>query len=256
MRRIATSLLALALATIIATPSLQARQGRGSQNSNTEQRTQSSNDRNDRNESGRRPDRNDNRNNRPNNGNNHYDRPNNNHYNNGNHYNNHYGSAPSCDHWPHFHRPVAPQHYHCGSRYPSFTTMLGVMIGSAIDASLYHLERNGYEIAGCSNDAIYLNNVYQMNYRWPDAVMYYDNHGCLTASRYIYATSGYNISRFMSLYNRLCNQYGYPVSTNNRDCLRSATWFGYDGTFITIDFTHGHTAHGSPCYYTTLSYGR
>lgn len=86
--------------------------------------------------------------------------------------------------------------------------------------------------------------------------MYYDNHGCLTASRYIYATPGYNISRFMSLYNRLCNQYGYPVTTNNRDCLRSATWFGYDGTFITIDFTHGHSAHGAPCYYTTISYGR
>lgn len=129
-----------------------------------------------------------------------------------------------------------------------------MVLGTAYNVSLSYLYNNGYSVAGYGNDAIYLNNVSQMNYNWPNAVLYYNN-GMLTSSQYIYSTSWQDTGRYNMLYNTFCNQFGYPASINNTGLNLSASWFGYDGRFVTIQYSPGYTANGMGCYYTTLTFG-
>ncbi|MDE5635231.1 MAG: hypothetical protein K2I52_02850, partial [Muribaculaceae bacterium] len=157
-------------------------------------------------------------------------------------------------HWPRYHRPTPPPRYVCHHHGPSFGSILGMVLGTAYNASLSYLYNNGYTVAGYGNNAIYLNNVSQMNYRWPDAVLHYNN-GMLNSSQYIHSSTWHDTSRYNDLYNSFCRQYGVPASVSNTGMVMSASWFGYDGRFVTIQYTPGYTASGMACYYTTLSFG-
>ena len=131
---------------------------------------------------------------------------------------------------------------------------MGMVLGTAYNMSLNYLYSNGYNVVGSGNDAIYLMNVSQMSYNWPNAVLHYNN-GMLASSQYIYSTSWHDMGRYNNLYNRLCAQYGYPASVNNNGYTVSASWFGYDGRFVTIQYSPGLAYNGTACYYTTLSFG-
>lgn len=174
------------------------------------------------------------------------------------HHHGHHGYRPAPpprhDHWPRYHRPTPPPHYVCRGHGPSFGSILGMVLGTAYNVSLGYLYNNGYSVAGYGNDAIYLNNVSQMNYNWPNAVLYYNN-GMLASSQYIYSTAWQDTGRYNMLYNTFCNQFGYPASINNTGLNLSATWFGYDGRFVTIQYAPGYNANGTGCYYTTLTFG-
>ena len=161
---------------------------------------------------------------------------------------------PRHDHWPVYHKPTPPPGYVYRGHGPSFGTILGIALGSAINASLNHLYNNGYQVAGYANNEIYLSNVMQMNYTWPDAVLYY-NGGHLSSSRYIYHSDYNTYSRYNSLYNTFINQYGMPGSVNNSGNSMSASWFGYDGRFVTISYAPGYASNGMYGYYTTLTFG-
>lgn len=161
---------------------------------------------------------------------------------------------PRHDYWPRYHRPTPPPHYVCHGHGPSFGSILGMVLGTAYNVSLNYLYSNGYNVAGYGDNAIYLTNVGQMNYNWPNAVLYYNN-GMLTSSQYIYSTSWHDTGRYNMLYNSFFNQYGAPVSVDNSGIGMRATWFGYDGRFVTIQYSAGWAANGSGCYYTTLSFG-
>nr|MDE7386448.1 hypothetical protein [Muribaculaceae bacterium] len=162
---------------------------------------------------------------------------------------------PPChSHWPVYHRPTPPPGYVYRGHGPSFGTILGIALGTAINQSLNHLYNNGYHVAGYANNEIYLSNVMQMNYTWPDAVLYY-NGGYLSSSRYIDYTTYHNPYRYNSLYGTLMNQYGMPASVSNSGSSMSASWFGYDGRYVTISYSPGYTANGTHCYYTTLTFG-
>ncbi|MDE6449955.1 MAG: hypothetical protein K2L41_07725, partial [Muribaculaceae bacterium] len=161
---------------------------------------------------------------------------------------------PRHDHWPRYHRPTPPPRYVCHHHGPSFGSILGMVLGTAYNASLSYLYNNGYTVAGHGNNSIYLNNVSQMNYRWPNAVLYYNN-GLLNSSQYIHSSTWHDTSRYNDLYNSFCRQYGVPASVSNTGMVMSASWFGYDGRFVTIQYSPGYTGSGMACYYTTLSFG-
>lgn len=155
--------------------------------------------------------------------------------------------VPFFGHW---HHPAPPPrwHYSAGAG-PVFSTILGVALGATLASSLNSLAANGYTVCNYGNDVVYLSNVPQMNLMWPDAAMYYNN-GMLCGSQFTYPTTYYDMSRYNALYNRFVRLYGAPVSTTNSGGVVSATWFGGDNRFVTIEF---NGSYGD--YYTTLSYG-
>lgn len=130
-----------------------------------------------------------------------------------------------------------------------FGTILGVALGTALGVSLTSLANNGYTVSSYGNDVVYLSNVPQMNYYWPDAAMYYNN-GMLYGSQFTYATPYYDMSRFNSLYSTFTAQYGMPVEYFTRGGITRATWYGAANRFVTLTF-----GLNSGNYYTTLSFG-
>lgn len=206
-------------------------------------------------------------------GNQHIDRPNNNYkpsnnkptnspkpnYKPGNHqpnFGHHTPPPPPAyhKHWPGYHRPTPPPRYVYGPHAPSFGSILGMVLGTAFNASLNYLYSNGYNVAGCAADAIYLNNVHQMNMAWPNAILRYAG-GLLASSQYIYSTDWNDASRYWSLFNAFNRQYGYPASVNNSGGTLSASWFGPGGRFVSLNYQRGYNNYGAPCFYTTLTYG-
>lgn len=148
-----------------------------------------------------------------------------------------------------------PRHYAYYHGFPTLNTILGVALGTAINIGINSLLTNGYTITGYGNDVVYLSNVPQLNYNWPDATMYF-NGGNLSASEFIYSTPYYNIDRYNNVYNRLISVYGtpynvVPYSTSGA----SATWWGPGGQFITLQFAPRYANNGSLRYFTTLSFG-
>jgi len=148
-----------------------------------------------------------------------------------------------------FHRPVPPPRWHYVSGGPTFGTILGIALGTAIGASLTALANNGYAVSSYGNDVIYMNDVPQMNYMWPDAALYY-NGGVLCGSQFTCPTAYYDMSRYNALYNTFIMQYGNPVSFTNSDGIISSSWFGPSGRYVTLSF---NSQYGN--YYTTLSFG-
>ncbi len=150
----------------------------------------------------------------------------------------------------HFCRPVPPPRWHYRSGGPVFGTILGVALGTAIGASINALVNSGYNVSSYGNDVIYLSNVPQMNYTWPDAALYYNN-GVLTGSQFTYPSAYYDMSRYNSLYNTFTAQYGMPVQTVNQGGIMSATWYGPANRFVTLSFNSQYGGN----FYTTLSFG-
>lgn len=107
----------------------------------------------------------------------------------------------------------------------------------------------GYTVASYGNNVVYLSNVPQMNYYWPDAALYYNN-GALCGSTFTYPSTYYDMSRYNALYSTFTSQYGVPVNTVNQGGVVSATWFGADNRYVTLEF---NSSYGN--YYTTLSFG-
>ncbi|MBD5180085.1 MAG: hypothetical protein HDT01_02170, partial [Bacteroidales bacterium] len=77
----------------------------------------------------------------------------------------------------------------------------------------------------------------------------------LASSQYIYSTGWNNTNRYWSLYNAFNTQYGNPASVSNQGGVLTASWFGPNGRFVTINYQGGYNNLGSPCYYTTLTFG-
>ena len=150
----------------------------------------------------------------------------------------------------HFNRPVPPPRWHYRGGGPSFGTILGVALGTALGVSINSLVNSGYNVSSYGSNVVYLNNVAQMNYTWPDAALYYTN-GILTGSQFTYPSAYYDMSRYNSLYNTFVSQYGMPVQTSNQGGLMSATWYGAGNRYVTLSFSSQY--NGS--YYTTLSFG-
>lgn len=161
----------------------------------------------------------------------------------------HYGYRHPVPFFGHYHRPVPPPAWHYRTGGPVFGTILGVALGTAISVSINSLINSGYTVSSYGDNVVYLQNVPQMNYTWPDAALYYNN-GVLYGSQFTYPTAYYDMSRYNNLYGIFTSRYGMPVQTTNQGGVMSASWFGAGNRYVTLSFGLNGGA-----YYTTLSFG-
>lgn len=154
---------------------------------------------------------------------------------------------PYHSHFYHHPRPIRPYHY----RPLDFILydFLGVTIGSSLAYSLDCLASHNYIVVGYDDNTVFLRDVYQLGYYWPDATFYYDG-GRLAASEYIYSTSYYSTSRYDRVYRSLVHRYGNPYRDGS-----AYAWYGNSG-YITLDLRTDYAADGSRRYFTVLTYGR
>lgn len=182
------------------------------------------------------------------------------------------GAQPAPKHEPHHHhmiappmrphrpkhiawsRPVPPPSWRPVGRIPTIANILGVAFGTSINLSLNYLFNNGYIVDGYGSDIIYLRNVNQMSYYWPDATLYYLDGG-LTRSQFLYSTGYSDMGRYNNLYNTFVSSYGVPVNIYNSNGSFSATWFGYNNSYITLQYSSQYTNSGHLRFFTTLTFG-
>ncbi|MBD5258132.1 MAG: hypothetical protein HDS52_05535 [Barnesiella sp.] len=150
--------------------------------------------------------------------------------------------------------PRPPRGWRPGRVYLTFSTILGITFGTAINNSLNYLFNNGYTVYSYGNNAVYLSNVNQLNLLWPDATLYYGASG-LDRGEFVYSTSYYDTVRYNDTYARLVAAYGAPVSTSYPSNGMQTCWFGNDGRFVTLQYMPMYGADGVQRYYTTLSFG-
>lgn len=122
---------------------------------------------------------------------------------------------------------------------------LGLTINSALD----YLYNGGYSVDGYGSHEVYLRNVTELNYNWDDATLYFSDGG-LVRSEFYDSSVGHRMTRYNNIFRKLTNTYGAPVSCGNN----SATWFGYNGDYISLQYTMLSTSSGYR-YFTILTYG-
>lgn len=187
-------------------------------------------------------------------GNNHYaPKPGSNHYHAPSHGHGHV-HRPHCPPPRPYHRPTPPPTFRPYHGCPVLRSVFGITFGTAINISLDYLYRNSYNVYGYGNDVIYLRNVNQYGYLWPDATLYYGSGG-LTGSQLMYSTNFYDRGRYNNVYRTLVNQYGSPISVQNISNGIIATWWGYDNQYVSLEFRPIYTNNGQLRYFTTLSFG-
>ena len=148
-------------------------------------------------------------------------------------------------------RPVPPHGYHHCHTAPVIHTILGITFGTLYNASLDYLYSKGYEIDGYADNTVYLRNVPEMGYTWPDATIYYDSYGRLASSQFIYSTSFSALGRYDRLYHTLSMTYGSPVSASWNGAHRETIWYGGDARgYVSLEYDYSGGR-----YYTILSYG-
>lgn len=141
-------------------------------------------------------------------------------------------------------RPVPPRGWRPVYRANLVGNILGLTFGLTVNTALDALYASSYSIDGYGANEIYLRNVTEMNYLWPDATLYFDNAGGLVRSQFYDSSFGYNPGRFNMLYNQLMNAYGSPASFSNGSNVLSATWFGYNGDYISLQYKPLYTPTG------------
>ena len=102
---------------------------------------------------------------------------------------------------------------------------------------------------------VYVDNVQMLNMWWPDAVLYFNNAGGLYASRFIYSSSGYDMSRYNIAYSNLVASYGAPVNVQNTGNGIETVWWGPGNQFIRLSYSPEYSNGGYLRYFTTLSFG-
>lgn len=168
-----------------------------------------------------------------------------------------YGVPPHRPHRPaprHFGRPVPPPAFRPHYHVTPLRAILGISFGTALNVSLNTLSCNNYCIDGYADNRVYLRNVRALDLMWPDATLFYTD-GYLASSSFSYSTPYYDNARYNSVYNNLVGLYGMPVATRNINNGWSATWWGYDNRYITLEFQPLYSAAGGLRYYTTLIMG-
>lgn len=151
-------------------------------------------------------------------------------------------------------RPVPPPAWRPRPHAPSISAILGITFGTAFNISLDYLFGKGYIVDGYGDNRVYLRDVNQFNYYWPDATLYYGNSG-LTRSEFLYSTSYPDMMRYNSLYNSLTGTYGPPVDYVTSGASVTATWFAPNRGYVTLQYAPQYSIGGALRYFTTISFG-
>lgn len=166
-----------------------------------------------------------------------------------------YYAPPANIYRPVYYTPIVPPRYTVvRPGIPTLGNVLGLAFGTFIDASINSLYNGGYNILGYQDNAIYLSNVNELGYMWPEATVYYTD-GLMSNTQFSYWTTTANASRFNSVYNTLTNMYGYPIQNNVANGVTTVSWWdGSNTAYITLQYGPGAAQTGRVYYYTTLTY--
>lgn len=157
-------------------------------------------------------------------------------------------------HFHGYHRPVPPPSWRPGPR-PLFSTVLGLAFGSAISAGIDALITAGYTVDGYYDNNVYVNDVVQLNMRWPFGVLQYNNAGYLVGSEFAYSSDWRDLNRYNMAFSRLSSLYGPPIQSSSQGGNLSSTWWGPGGQYVTLRFDYRAPMQGGKRFYTTLSFG-
>lgn len=150
--------------------------------------------------------------------------------------------------------PPVPRYVAVAPGVPSLGTILGLTFGSFIDAGINSLYNAGYNVTGYLSDAVYLSNVSQMGYMWPEAMVRYTD-GLMSGTQFYNWNMSADRSRYNSLYRQLTAMYGAPVDSVNDGSVTTTTWWAGGGTgYVTLQYGYGPSASGVYSYYTSLTY--
>ena len=165
-----------------------------------------------------------------------------------------WGAPPVNIYRPVYFAPVPPPRVYIRPGIPSLGTILGLTFGTFIDTSLNLLYNSGYNVLGYANNMVYLSNVRQLGYLWPEATIYYAD-GLVSDMQFQYWTMSPASSRYNQVYNSLVRTYGAPVeSFINNGVTTTSWWAGGNTGFITLQYGPGLAENGMTYYYTTLTY--
>lgn len=113
------------------------------------------------------------------------------------------------------------------------------------------LLNSGYYIDGYGSNTIYLRDVREANYIWPDATFYYGPNGGFARSEFLYSTPYPDTMRYNMLYNSFVSTYGPPLNVVNG----AATWFAPNRGYITLQYGQQKSLGGQLRFFTTLTLG-
>ncbi len=146
--------------------------------------------------------------------------------------------------------PSRPSGYRPTLGCPDITGIFGISFGMSYYESLNYLYRRGYDIDGYYDNKVYLRNVSELGFVWPDAIIRYNNRGFMKSAE-LHSSTNYNsTSRYTRIYNDLCRIYGMPIKYKAKKGEYKTVWYGGNGRgYVTLEYyrTHGR-------YYTTLAY--
>lgn len=152
-----------------------------------------------------------------------------------------------------FLRPLPPASWRPATRINLWSSILGITVGMTITNTVNRLINAGHTVDGYGSNEVYLRNVNQYGFLWPDATMFYNNGG-FVGSRFHYSTLAYNMNRYRDVFSYLTSLYGAPISTSSDSQGNSATWWGQGNQYITLSYGPMLTDSGQR-YFTTLSIG-
>ena len=148
-------------------------------------------------------------------------------------------------------RPVPPRGYRPWRNAPIISGILGLSFGCSYHHSLDYLFNRGYEIDGYYNGIVYLRNIEEMKYFWPDAMLNYTSGNSLSSAEFHYSTAYDDLGRFNRLYRDLCHKYGEPVTYQETSSGIQSIWYGGNAKgYVTLEYFYNNSR-----YYTTLAYG-
>ena len=150
--------------------------------------------------------------------------------------------------------PRPPRPVYVTYNVPTIGSVLGLAFGSFIDAGINTLFNNGYNVLGYVNNAVYLGNVRQLGYIWPETTVYYTD-GLMSNAQFQYWSQAPDVVRFNNVYSELVSVYGAPVSSNTINGVTTVSWWGGNNTgYVTLQYGPGASTTGLTNYYTTLTY--
>lgn len=120
-----------------------------------------------------------------------------------------WGAPPPSPYRINYWVPPVPRYVSVVRTVPTIGTVLGLAFGSFIDAGINALYNAGYTVNGYYNDAIYLSNVRQLGYLWPEAIVQY-NDGLMSGTQFYNWSAVPDQNMYYSLYNQLTASYGTP----------------------------------------------
>lgn len=136
---------------------------------------------------------------------------------------------------------------------PRIKIIFGLNFGSFIDTGINSLANTGYNVVGYENNVVYLQNVKELGYDWPEAMIYYTD-GLMSDVQLNYWTTSHNTKRYDKVYSKLVKTYGQPVNISNVDgIITSYWWTGAESEYITLQYGPNMTDSGL-YYFTTLTY--